>query len=117
MNQRLLALAFGDNDWAKQLQDWGKEAMQLCAEKRPHYVMDRYLEFLNIEEGSDDLLQELLSIREKYVRLGNNEGPFHTEVFPYHYCEPEKILLDRVDLESERKVSEDIEKILIELNI
>lgn len=117
LNQRLLALAFGDSACAKQLQEWGEEAMRLCAEKRSHYIMDKYLEFLNVEDGSDDLLQELLSIREKQAILDNNKGPFHTEVFPYHYYEPEKFLLDGGDLESERKISEDIEKLLIELNM
>ena len=117
LNQRLLAIAFGDSDYSKQLLEWGEDAMRLCAEKRSHYIMDKYFDFLNIEDGSHDLLQKLLSVREKYAILDNNDGPFHTEVFPYHYYEPEKILLDGIGLESERKISEDIEKLLLKLNM
>lgn len=115
LNQRLVAHLFQDYNYAEQLKNWGIEALQLCAEKRNHYIMDYYMDFFGAGENQM-LLQKLLSVREKYELLLDEEGPYHVEVFPYHYCIPEKMLLEEKYI-AEREVKEGIEKILIELNI
>lgn len=116
LNQKLLALAFNDIGYMKNIEKWSTEALQLCVEKRKHYIMDKYSEFLSIDFDSRDLLLELLNVREKYDSLSYDDGPYHTEVFPYDEFEPEKILLERSDLSKEKFISKDIETLLIELN-
>lgn len=117
LNQKLLAVAFDDIKCTEQLIAWGLEALKLCTEKRTHYIMDQYSEFINVSYNSDNLLQELLSIREKYRFMSTNAGPYHVEVFPYHYYEPEKILLEKRDMSKEKNINMNVETMLIELNI
>lgn len=117
LNQRLLALIFDDMNCAKQLEEWGREAMNMCSDKRAHYIMDRYIEFLSVGYNDDDFFRELLSIRENYASMSDSEGPYHVEVFPYHYFEPERILLEKENLNIEKNISIDTETILVELNI
>lgn len=116
LNQRLLALVFKDYKYADLLKDFGIEALHLCKEKRAHYIMDDYMEFININAGADSLLYKLYNARQNYNSLSGEEGPFHVEEFPYHYCEPEKILLGKENLQSMKSISGDIETLLIELN-
>lgn len=117
MNQRLLAVAFKDVDYAKTLKEWGSEAFRLCEEKRTHYIIDRFEEFINVDENANALLQGLLDVRKKYARLSAGEGPYHVESFPFHYFEPEKILLEKMDMANEKNISKDVETILVELSI
>lgn len=117
LNQKLLALIFNDVNCAKQLENWGKEALELCGERRTHYIMDRYVDFLHIGVNDVGLLRELLSVRENYTAMSDDDGPYHVEVFPYHYFEPEKILLEKRNLNSEKNIGIDIETILVELNV
>lgn len=117
INQRLLAIAFRELEYAEVLKNWGREAFQLCKEKRTHYIMDRFEEFINMDENNKALLQELFDIRKKYTKLNFNKGPYHVEAFPYHYFEPERILLEKRDLTSEKVMSKDVETILVELSI
>ena len=116
LNQRLLALAFKDDKYAGLLKKFGIEALHLCKEKRAHYIMDDYMEFMYIEDEASDLLYKLYNARKKYNSLSDEEGPFHVEEFPYHYYEPEKILLDKKNLQNTKSVSKNIETLLIELN-
>lgn len=116
LNQKLLALAFNDMNYVNLLKEWGIEALHLCGEKRTHYIMDKYDKFLNINYDSKDLLLELLNIRKKYDLMSYDDGPYHVEVFPAHYFEPERILLEGIDLSKEKFISKDTETILIELS-
>ena len=116
LNQKLLALAFRDKDCVQQLEKWGMEALRICGEKRSHYIMDRYHEFIMLDYNREDLLKELFKIREMYNTMSDEQGPYHVEVFPYHYFAPEKILLDHIDLSKEKCISENVEAILIALN-
>lgn len=117
LNQRLLALAFKDDEYANVLKEFGIEALSLCNEKRVHYIMDKYIEYININYESKDLLQYLYDIRQDYDELSFDDGPYHNELFPYDFYVPEKILLDGEDLQSRKRVSTDIEILLVELNI
>lgn len=117
LNQRLLALAFKDEEYANVLKGFGHEALKLCKEKRTHYIMDNYDEYLNMNDESVDWLQKLYHIRKNFVSSSFEEGPYHMEEFPYHYFEPEKMLLDKEELQNMKRVSTDIESLLIELSI
>lgn len=116
LNHKLLALAFHDRDCAQQAWQWGMEAFGLCAEKRTHYIMDRYREFITIDYDHEDLLKELFEIREKYDTMSDNQGPYHVEVFPYHYFAPEKMILDKTGYTKEKIIRKDVERILTALN-
>ncbi len=117
LNQKLLAHAFRDSNCIQLLRQWGLEAFRLCAERRAHYIMDRYYDYLDIDcERNEHLLKEMLDVRERYDVMSYDDGPYHVECFPYHYFEPERILLEKMDLRNEMLVTEDVEKILIELN-
>ena len=58
------------------------------------------MEFLNVNTDDTGLLRELLTVRENYATLSDEEGPYHVEVFPYHYFEPERILLEKIGASS-----------------
>ena len=78
--------------------------------------MDNYSDFLNMDCEYEELLGKMLSVRESYGSLSDHDGPYHVEVFPWHYFEPERILLEKQNLDADRQISEDTEFILIELN-
>lgn len=117
LNQKLLALIFNDVNCAKQLENWGEEALDLCCERRTHYIMDRYIEFLNVRPDDTSLLRDLLTVRDNYATLNDSEGPYHVEVFPYHYFEPERMLLEKINMNKEKSIGIDTETMLIELNV
>ena len=117
LNEKLLALVFNDKNCEKKLEDWGKEALSLCCERRTHYIMDRYIDFLHIRDNDTSLLRELLNVRENYATMSDDDGPYHVEVFPYHYFQPERILLEKMDIDKGKNISTEIETILIELNV
>ena len=58
----------------------GKEALDLFCERRTHYIMDRYMEFLNISTDDTGLLRELLTFRENYASLSDEEGPYVSSI-------------------------------------
>lgn len=116
LNQRLLALVFKDDEYANVLKEFGHEALKLCIAKRAHYILDNYEEYLNIDDKSTDWLQKLYNVRKKHNSLSYEKGPYHIEEFPFHYYEPEKMLLDKIDLQNMKSISDDIETLLIELN-
>jgi len=116
LNQILLAKVFDDNNAISKLKSWGLEALKLNNEQRSHYILDKYRAFLEAYDSSE-LLTELLSVRTNYQNLSDNEGPFHNEVFPFHFYSPEKILLEK-SYESYKKVlDKEIESLIVELNI
>ncbi|MDE7271825.1 MAG: hypothetical protein K2N95_02020 [Lachnospiraceae bacterium] len=118
LNQKLLAHAFRDSNCISLLRQWGMEASEVCAERRSHYIMDRYPDYLDIDrEQNEHLLKEMLNVRQKYDTLSYDDGPYHVEIFPYHYFAPEEILLEKMDMSSQMSVTEEVETILMELNI
>ena len=63
LNQKLLAEAFCDDGCVRLLRQWGVEAFRLCSEKREHYIMDRYNDFLDIDhDHGKDLLKDILRL-------------------------------------------------------
>lgn len=116
LNQRMLAQVFKDNVAVSELKEWGLEALNLNGEKRAHYILDRYNTFLDAGK-SPELLKELLKVRNRYQSLSDNDGPYHNEVFPYHFYSPEKILLDYDGNAYEQMIDEEIENLIIELNL
>lgn len=99
LNQKLLATLFKDRANEKLMYELGIEAYGLCVEKRDHYIMNRYLEFLNIQPNSSELIEALSIVRETYSKLSDSNGPYHVEYFPYEYCRFENMLnSDKMEL-------------------
>jgi hypothetical protein len=114
LNQYLLAKIFDNSEGAKMLEKIALDAFEVNKEKRPHYIMDQYKSYFetnNIEK----LLQELLDIRNNYGNLSDDVGPYHIEIFPYHFYSPEKILLEKSN-SLNQIISKEVENILIYLN-
>ncbi len=119
LNQKLLAHVFNEDITADRMREWGLEAFKLSNEKRKHYIMDRYNLFLNAEE-QPQLIKELLKYRNNYKKLSFDNGPYHTESFPYEFYSPEEILLDTFSKDrykASMNMSEAIEDLIVEINL
>lgn len=60
-------------------------------DKRPHYILDHYQEYLK-ETIAPEFLQNLKDIRDSRSKPFD-KGPYHTDVFPYNKCKCEELLL------------------------
>jgi hypothetical protein len=117
LNQKLLSHIFNENESAEKIKVWGVEAYKLNKEKRSHYIMDRYNLFLDAN-SNPLLLTEMLEIRKNYDKLSDDDGPYHNEVFPYHFYSPEEILLGNKDnIVNNKNLKEEIEDLIVELNM
>ena len=52
LNQKLLSDAFDEHVCAKKVNEWAMEAYQLNREKRLHFIMDRYYDFLEANQNT-----------------------------------------------------------------
>lgn len=119
INQKFLANVFEEKICAEKLREWGLEAYNLYVLKRKHYIMDRYFEFIDAN-NSPEMLLELQNIRNNNEKLNFDDGPYHIEAFPYLYYSPEGILLNEEEkrkYSSSKTLSEDIEKLIVQLSI
>lgn len=114
LNMKMMALLFGDEAGAKKWDAWGMEAYGLNQEKRPHYILDRFPDFLRAEDDPQ-LLEELLKVRNSR-RHPFDKGPYHNEHYPFGNCAYEERLLKKDYFpEAEKVMSGDIEDILVEI--
>lgn len=119
LNQKLLSHVINESSMEEKLLIWGLEAYRINKEKRPHYILDRYTDFLEAHK-LPELLEELLYIRCNCKKLDFDDGPYHMEEFPYGYCNFEGILLNQGPIEEFRinkNLSEDVEELIVELNL
>lgn len=117
INQKLLSQIFGEDIVAEKLKGWGLEAYKLNKEKREHYIIDNFNLYLDAQ-NSPELLKKLVDVRKNYEKLSDDKGPFHNEVFPYHYYSPEDILLGNTEMNVlEKTLNSNIEELLVELNL
>ena len=80
--------------------------------RREGYTLPAWNDTVQISTCLAILNQRLLALAfkdDKYAGLLK-------ELFPYHYYEPEKILLDKQNLQNIKNVSKNIETLLVELN-
>lgn len=106
LNQKWMAKLFGDKASENLMIELAKEASDRCAERRSHYIMDRYQGFLAMEPDDVELLNELYSVRKQYNSLSDSKGPFHVEFFPFTYCEVEKLFLDNAEIKLATEVAD-----------
>ena len=88
----LMASAFGITAVIEKSREWLVNDMKLLASDRKHYFTSemRKLKLFN----DVDFLKQLSDIRQNYETLNDDNGPYHTECFPWHYAAPERELLD-----------------------
>lgn len=93
LNQRLMAIAYGDLDAAQLLLQWGREAKLALKESRPHVVGDRFEDFL--DPANSEAMEILANLRTQYDSLSDDEGPYPVEKFPFEACAPELLATDK----------------------
>jgi len=114
LNLRLLAALFEEKREEEQWIKYAKEAYSMNQERRPHYVLDHYPEYLQ-ETISPEFLQSLKDVRSSRSKPFD-KGPYHTEVFPYNKCKCEELLLQGKTLPARnKKVSGVVENLLVQL--
>lgn len=114
LNLRLLAALFGERAEEAHWLDYCREAYALNQEKRPHYILDRYPEFL--EEAIPTRALEALRAVRSGRRKPFDKGPYHSDFFPGDRCQCEELLLRGETLSAEEKtLSETVEGLLVEL--
>lgn len=114
LNLRLLAAAFEEKSEETRWIGYAKEAYSMNQERRPHYILDHYQEYLK-ETIPPQFLQNLRDVRASRSKPFDN-GPYHTEVFPYNKCKCEELLLQEKTLpRRNKKVCNTVENLLAEL--
>jgi hypothetical protein len=117
LNQLLLCHFFQDKDLIQRYRNWCNEAGKLNQEKRPHYIMDRFADFLDAP-ARPELLRELAAVRHHYATMSYDNGPFHVESFPYHFYSPEELLSNpENDVRHATNVSPSICELIVTLSI
>ncbi|MDE7353082.1 MAG: hypothetical protein K2O06_08525 [Acetatifactor sp.] len=114
LNLRLLAAVFEEKSEEVRWTGYAKEAYSMNQERRPHYILDHYQEYLG-ETISSEFLQSLKDVRASRSKPFDN-GPYHTDVFPYNKCKCEELLLQGKTLpRRNKKICSAIENLLVEL--
>lgn len=132
VNQILIAILFDEIEYSEKLKEMAKEAFKLNTEKRSHYIMDNFDMYINAA-NNEELLKEIAGKRvrydialEKYLagkRVTRDEwkefqednGPFLTETFPLDKFEPENLLLSKETFNEEKKLSKEVEDVIVEI--
>ena len=85
----VMALYFGEQSQLEKYRGWALEAENHLAESRKHYSLSL---LARLRDGDNSgILAELAA-----VRKGNKpfkDGPYHSEVFPFDYLAPERLLM------------------------
>jgi len=81
LSLRLLAAVFEEKEEERHWINYAKEAYLLNQEKRPHYILDHYPEYLK-EPISTQYLQMLKDVRACRSKPFD-KGPYHTEMLVY----------------------------------
>lgn len=111
--QYLFGLAVGDANVVGTTSKWLEEDFSLLGEQRKHYVRRCLAELPNIEPSEEQLI-ELSRIRSQYKVLPDDDGPYHTEVFPYDYYSPEDVLLGKSSATvTKGKIEPEVEELML----
>ena len=106
--QYLFGMTVGEISIVKTVAVWLEEDVPLLGDTRNHYIKE-FLARMPLIEPSTKQLIDLSRIRSKYDVLSDDDGPFHTEVFPYDYYSPEDVLLGRsAALASKGRIEPDV---------
>ena len=112
MNEKHMAVYFSEIKTADILTEWALEAYSLNVEKRSHYIMDNFTDYLS---GNPDYLEKLSAVRESDLINNFEHGPYHNEYFPYGFSY-ERALLNKSQT-IEKVISPEVEDLLVELMV
>ena len=83
--------ALGLHDAAIRHEQWYVNDFHLLGTRRHHFLTDKYPGIAGwLSDG--DFLQLINTLRINYDKLSDDDGPYPSEVFPYHYAAPELVL-------------------------
>lgn len=114
LNMKMMAYLFSEPKSVGLFDMFAKESYKLNTEKRQHYIMEHYYNYLDFVNNVGEL-NKLSEIRKSKIK-SFDRGPYHTEVFPYEYCSPEELILSS-NLLNDKIMREEIENLIIFLNI
>lgn len=86
------AKALGLHAAASRYEQWYVDDFHLLGDPRHHFLTDAYLGVAGWL-SDHDFLRLLNTKRINYDKLSDNDGPYPTEVFPYHFAAPELVLV------------------------
>lgn len=114
LNMKMMAYLFGESNSVEFFDILAKEAYKLNVEKRQHYILDHYYDYLDFANNKDapKKMREIRKSRSKPF----DKGPYHTDVFPFEYCSAEELIMSS-ELLNSKIMREDIENLIIILNI
>ena len=114
--QYLFGLSIGETRAVKGVAAWLEEDLPLLGNWRNHYIR-KHLDLLQLTEPSSECLAELSQIRSLYQQLSYDDGPYHTEVFPYDYYSPEDVLLGRSTSTIEKnEIEPEVEELILKIS-
>lgn len=114
----LTASAFGLSGIVEKSRDWFANDIDLLAETRTHFFTTA-MRKTNLFDDTE-FLATLCKMRENYNSLPDEDGPYHNEVFPWHYAAPECYLLNPTTSNSDftlpQSLDPEAESLIVELN-
>lgn len=114
--QYLFGLSCGEANVARKAAEWLEEDLPMLGEKRNHYIWN-CLTALPVTEPPKEQLTKLSRVRSRYEVLSDDDGPYHTEVFPYDYYSPEDVLLGRSSATVKRDTVEpEVEELMLAIS-
>lgn len=94
----ITAEAFRLHDAASKYERWYVDDFPQLAEHRPHFLTEAYPGTTGWR-SDQDFLRRLHTTRIEYDKLPDDDGPYPTEVFPFHFAAPELVLIgERADV-------------------
>ena len=114
----LCSLSFEEPHMANTVKLWLNEDILLLKENRNHYIINMLRKDIDIDP-KQDWLKELSEVRHNYNNLSDDDGPYHVEVFPYHYVSPEDALLNQKDKMkfSRDRINSAVEELIVAISI
>ena len=113
--QYLFGMTVGETSIVRTVALWLEEDTPLLGEHREHYIRN-ILTPISAIDPSEEQLIKLSEIRSKYMELSGDDGPYHTEVFPYDYYSPEDVLLGQSGAAAGKgQIEPDVEELMLAL--
>ncbi|MEP3479110.1 MAG: hypothetical protein ABJZ55_07685 [Fuerstiella sp.] len=113
----LTARAFGADRMATVAEDWLVNDIPHLQEHRSHFFTDRLSDARALMTNGS-FLQSLSVMRQKSDSLSDDDGPFHVEVFPWHYAAPEREILmphSQAEFRNRTPVDSEVEDLIVDL--
>lgn len=115
----ITARAFREDRIARTVSTWLNEDAAHLREHRSHFLTNQ-LRVGGTWRFDQEALSALSQMRKQYDSLDDDNGPFHVEVFPWHYAAPERELMmpgSEAAFQCARSIDPEIEGLIVDLCI